>query len=248
MPDATLGFTGTEIVTRVQRFVGNDSADFTSFVENTLAMAEFRFCKAHDWKFLHKSGLTLNITNGTSQYDLSIATIGYYMACENVDTIYSPDGSIVLAKREEKDVRRADPETDDGNSDIYPQVWFPVGDNKIEVWPPDFKTSTLKLDGMVTPGSLVTMANYPTIPFRYQESFIEYVIAIALDRENDDRASGKKAEAMALIKEDIKDDMRELGGVTTPRIKSMFEARYDGRGTNLEALLYGSGFYDDWGY
>ena len=71
------------------------------------------------------------------------------------------------------------------------------------------------------------MTSAVSIPYKYQESLIEYVIALALDRENDDRAPIKKQEAMSLIRSDILDDMRNLGDVENPRIRSLMEVRFD---------------------
>jgi len=244
MPTATQGFSGTEILNHVKNFTGNDSTDFVSYVTNVIPLAEFRFCKLHDWNFLHKQGLSLSVTNGTAEYTLSTTEIGYYMSAEDIETIYSPDGSVVLARRELKEIRRQDPEVDDGDSLQHAQVWAPVGDNKILFWPPKFKTETLKIDGKVSPNALLTLSNYPTIPYRYQESFIEYVIALALDRENDDRASAKKAEALALVHQDIQDDREGSGGTINPRFKHWHEARFDGSGANLEALLFGLVSFD----
>lgn len=89
---------------------------------------------------------------------------------------------------------------------------------------------SLKIDGKITPTvpDPDSMTSALPIPYKYQESLIEYVIALALDRENDDRAPVKKQEAMALIRSDILDDMRNLGEVENPRIKSLFESRFDG--------------------
>jgi hypothetical protein len=66
---------------------------------------------------------------------------------------------------------------------------------------------------------------------------------MALDRENDDRATAKKQEAMALVRSDILDDMRNLGDTENPRIKSMLEARFDGIGGNNDVPGFNS--WDD---
>jgi hypothetical protein len=239
MPNDTSGFTGNEIVSRVVKYVGNTTTEFQTYIQNTLPLAEFRFCKAHDWEFLHKTNLSLAVTNGTREYELSVANIGYYMSAENVESIYHEDKGVYLKRKNLQEIRRFDPQNDDGSATDTPTMWAPSGDNKILLWPPTFETSTLKIDGKVSPGALSTLTNFPTIPYRYQESFIEYVVAMALDRENDDRASSKKQEALALIREDIKDDLRQLSNVENPRIQSMREARFDGSGANLDGLFFG---------
>lgn len=230
MPTDPAGLTGTEIVARVIRYIGNTTTEFKTYVEESLPLAEYRFCKAHDWQFLHKVNLTLAITNGTSEYDLSVATIGHYMAAEDVENIFDQTNGIYLKRVDLQDIRRLDPKQDDGNADEKPSMWAPVGDNKILLWPPNFATGTLKIDGKISPPAVFNLASTPTIPFRYQESFIEYLTAMALDREDEEKATLKKQEAMALIKEDIKDDRRQLSNTANPRIRSLREARNDGWG------------------
>lgn len=235
----TSGFTGNDIVTRVQQYIGNYSSTFQTYIQETLPLAEFRFCKAHDWSFLRKTGLSLTITNGTADYTLDTSTIGYYMSAENVETLYDEDNGIVLKRIDLNQMRRFDPQNDDGSSTDTPTMWAPIEENKIRLWPGTFASGTLKVDGKISPTALTNLANFPTIPFRYQESFIEYVIAMALDREDDVRAPQKKLEALSLIRQDIQDDMRQLSNVENPRIRHMREARFDGVGANIEALLFG---------
>lgn len=246
MPSTPAGFTGNEIVSRVQSFVGNYSDSFKTYIEQTLPLAEFRFCKAHDWQFLHKVNLSLAITNGTREYELSVANIGHYMAAEDVENIFHEEEGVYLRRVDLQELRRFDPKNDDGSATDTPSMWAPSGDNKIIIWPPSFETGTLKIDGKITPkgfsdggSGMANLANTPDIPYRYQESFIDYVISIVLDRENDERAPSKKVEALALIKEDIRDDLRQLSNTVNPRIHSMNENRSDGVGANLDALYFG---------
>lgn len=234
MPSSTLGFTGTEIVNKVISYVGNTKSDFQSYVEQLLPLAEFRFCKMHDWRFLNKQNLPLTVVNGTSEYTLNTGTIGYYMAADDVETIWDNTNGRVLKKVTLKDLRRFDPKKDDGSATDQPTHWAPVEDNKVEIYPPQFAGQTLRVDGKITPSALTTLSNYPTIPYKYQESFIEYVIAMALDRENDDRASTKKAEAVELIKLDIKNDVSSKGDIDSPRLRSEREAAVDGVGGSSE--------------
>jgi hypothetical protein len=186
----------------------------------------------HDWRFLHKTGLSLAVTNGTSEYSLTTGTVGFYMAASDVENIYDPASGIYLKKVDLNQLRRMDPQDDDGSSSDTPTMWAEIGDNRIRLWPPNVATGTLKIDGKITPSAFDNLASFPTIPYRYQESFIEYVIAMILDRENDNRAPAKKQEAMALIQADIRDDMANTGGNDEPRIRSMFEKANDGVGGN----------------
>ncbi len=236
MPNADSGFTGTEIVNYVKSWIGNESSAFQTFVEQSLPLAEMRFCKAHNWPFLHKSNLSLTVVSGTSEYALTTGTLGFYMSAEDVKSIYSAANGIYLKKVTLDEIRRFDPSADDGNSSAKLTHWAPTGDNRIVVYPPIFSDTTLKVDGKIRPGALHTLANYPTIPYHYQEAFMQYVIALALDRENDDRATNMKQVALGLIKQDIQDANSGLGNVMEPRIRSMAEQRLDGASANTDPL------------
>lgn len=224
MPSDVLGFSGNEIVTYVTGWIGNTSSDFQTFVQQTLPLAEYRFCKLHDWSFLRKTNLSLTVVSGTNEYALSTATIGYYMSAEDVETVFSIANNIYLTKRTLNELRRIDPNVNDGNVSTAALVWAPSADNKIVIYPPLFSDVTLKIDGKIRPGALSTLSNYPTIPYHYQDSFIQYILSLALQRENDSRASMMKAESLSLIKQDIQDDMRKLGGSPDDRIKHANES------------------------
>lgn len=223
MPSTTQGLSGTEILQHLKDYTGNQSAVFASWLTTAIALAEFRFCKIHDWTFLTKANLTLTVASGTQYYNLSVATIGYYIAASDVRNIWSPAGNKPLIKTTLEQIRRMDPDGNDGSTSQYPTHWAPVGDNEIAVWPATFAGTTLKVDGKVTPNALLTLSNYPTIPFRYQDTFVEYLKAIALDREDDNRASGQRLYVERLVRQDIQDDMSALGDTEDPRIKSQME-------------------------
>ena len=238
MPDPTNGYTSSEIVDRVITYVGNTSLEFKEYVQQTVPLAIFRFCKMHDWSFLRKTNLVLNTANNQAEYELSVANIGYLMAASDVELIRAEEDAVVLKKVDLNQIRRLDPANDDGNTNNTPAYWAAIGDNRIRIWPPSVKAMELKIDGKITPTvpdpeSTSEMNDFLSIPHKYQEALIEYVIGIALDRENDDRAAVKKQEAMALIRADILDDMRSLGDSENPRIKSLEEARFDGIGSNI---------------
>lgn len=234
MPSNQYGFTGNEIVSRVVAYIGNVKQDFQTFLQQTLPLAEFKFCKMHDWRFLEKAELSLAITQGTTEYELTIATLGYNMAADDVQTITDEVNGRVLKKITLKDMRRFDPKNNDGTPSSQVTHWAPISDQRIKVYPPQFTTVTLKVDGKVTPGALSDLTQYPTIPYKYQETFIEYIIALMLDRENDDRAEQKKQDVLAMIKQDIQNDMSTIGDVDSPRLRSMREAYVDGVGGSAE--------------
>lgn len=232
MPNITQGFLYSEIVSRVVNYIGNESSGFRTYVEQTIPLAEFRFCKLHDWSFLYKTGLSLNVTTGQAEYDLTVGTLGFFMAANDVETIRAESDNLVLKKVDITEIRRLDANNDDGASSDTPNSWAIVGDNRIRIWPPTFETGQLKIDGKITPVAAdVTSYNvsYPIIPYRFQEGFIEYIIAMALDRENDQRALQKKQEAMAIILQDIQSDLQ-----LDARIRSSEEFRYDGVGELLD--------------
>lgn len=243
LPSDIFGFTGNEIVSRVLAYIGNSTNDIQTYVENSLPLAEFRFSKVHDWDFLHKTALSFAVTNGVSEYDLTVASLGFYMAASDVESVYDETNGRVLRKMTLKDIRRLDPKNDDGDPDRMATHWAPIGDNRIKIYPPEIETGTLKIDGKITPSALSTLTNFPTIPYRYQESFIEYIIALALDRENDDRAAPKKQEAIELIRSDVQDDLMSQGDIHDPRIRNINEAAVEGiGGSDLQSLYLDSLF------
>jgi len=232
MPNITQGFLYSEIVARVVNYIGNESSSFRTYVEQTIPLAEFRFCKLHTWSFLYKTGLSLNVTTGQAEYDLTVGTLGFFMAANDIEIIRSETDNLVLKKVDITEIRRLDADNNDGANTDTPSYWAIVGDNRIRIWPPTFKNTTLKVDGKITPAAPDVnsySSTYPVIPYRFQEGFIEYVIAMALDRENDQRALQKKQEAMTIILQDIHSDL-ELD----TRIRSQEEFKYDGIGELLD--------------
>lgn len=236
MPNSTYGFTGADIIGVVQSYLGNYSSDLQTYLTNMLPLAEMAFCKMHDWNFLLKDNLSFSVTSGTNEYNLDSTTIGYYMAASDVKTIFNPSGNCVLVKTTLDDIRRMDPSTSYGTATTNITHWAPLSDNRIIVWPPVFQTTSLSVDGEITPNALLTTSNYPTIPFRYQESFIQYMIVLGLDRSNDDRFPAKQQMVEKLIKRDIAADLSGLGDVKQPRFRHPQEAIRDGVGSNLEQL------------
>ena len=104
------------------------------------------------------------------------------MSAEDVETIYDAANGNIIKRVDLNQLRRLDPENDDGSSTDTPTLWAPGGDNKIVLWPKTFAAGTLRIDGKITPVAMTNLSDFPTIPYRYQESFIEYVLAMALDR------------------------------------------------------------------
>jgi hypothetical protein len=225
---AFVGLTYAEIVSHVTKYVGNQSSDFNEYVRQTILLAEQRYLKMHDWSFLRRTDLSLPVTTGTAEYDLAF-TVGpknYTMAANEIETVRAESDNVVLKRVMLDEIRRLDPDNSDGSATDTPAYWAVAGQNRIRIWPPTTKNTTLKIDGKVAPEQpdYNSFGNeYPSIPLKFQEGFIEYVKAMALDRENDDRALSKKQEAMTLILQDIQSDL-EIDN----RIRSMEEFRYDG--------------------
>lgn len=236
--DADLGYDGTEIINRTVAFVGNKTEEFRDYVAKSLPFAIQRYAKMHDWSFLYKYNLELTITEGTSEYVLNVANIGFKMSTDNVSKIYSETLSQQVTKR---DITRLRDDRSHYNSAGAaangPRFWAEIGDSRILLSPVLFETGTVQVDGKIDTTAFetalatwnVTSAPdafdgvYPEIPFKYQEAFIEYVISLALDREIDDRASQKKSLADALIRRDISDDTRRAGDELSLRFHGMKE-------------------------
>lgn len=240
MPSSTNGFSGQEVITFVQNWVGNQSAEFQGFLAAILPLAEMRFCKLYDWSFLHKTNLTLGVTSGTDTYSLNTSSVGYYVPSADIQQIWSVVNKIPFRKMTEQELRRLDPGESAGDASSKLVAWAPIDDNSIMFYPPNFSDTTVVISGKITPAPLLNLTNYPTIPYRYQESFLNYMISLALMRQNDDRFQIQKAETQAMIKSDIASDVGSSDDVLTPRIRSVNEQRFDGVSANLEAL------YNSW--
>jgi len=221
------GFNYGQIKDMIVSYIGKapEDLEFQRYMRQMIVLAEMRYYKMHDWSFLRKTDLSLSISTGTSEYDLAF-TVGpknYTMAANEVETIRFEADNLVLKRVMLDEIRRLDPAV--------------AGQNRIRVWPPTTKNGTLKIDGKILPvlpdpnDTVVSNFDnqYPDIPIRFQEGFIEYVKALALDRENDDRALNKKQEALTLILQDIQSDLE-----VDDRIRSMEEFRYDGIGSLLD--------------
>lgn len=246
MPSSSLGYTGQELIDILKSYTGNTSANFTTFLTSAVPLAEMRYCKAHDWKFLKKQNLSLTVSSGTDEYTLDSGTVGYYIAAEDVQNVFSVAGNQYLRKTDLDTLRRMDANQDAGSINQYATHWAPGGgDNKIVIWPPTFKDTTLKVDGKATPTALFILSSYPTIPLRFQDGFVEYLKALALDRENDARANGQKQFAMSLTKQDIQNDMAGSGDSDQPRIKAYNEQQMDGVSGSLEQLYNFWAFYGE---
>lgn len=232
------GFTYGDIISRVSTFIGNDSVEFRDYVAGAILLAEMRYFKMHDWSFLRVTDIPLTTVVGQTEYTLNFnVTLNgsprdVSVAANEIETIRAEADNLVLKRVMLDEIRRLDPDNNDGSNTDTPSMWAVAGQNKIRVWPPTTKAMTLKIDAKVTPAlpdKTTFSALYPIIPFKYQEAFIEYVIAMALDRENDDRALQKKQEAMTLVLQDIQSDLD-----VDDRIRSMQEFKYDGVGELLD--------------
>ena len=235
------GFNYGQIKDMIVSYIGKapEDLEFQRYMRQMIVLAEMRYYKMHDWSFLRKTDLSLSITTGTAEYDLTFTVSGknYTMAANEVETIRFEADNLVLKRVMLDEIRRLDPDNNDGSSNDTPTYWAVAGQNRIRVWPPTTKNGTLKIDGKILPvlpdpnDTVVSNFDnqYPDIPIRFQEGFIEYVKALALDRENDDRALNKKQEALTLILQDIQSDLE-----VDDRIRSMEEFRYDGIGSLLD--------------
>ena len=343
------GFSGTEIVQRVIDYVGDTSSTFENYMLDSLNLAQFKFCKAHDWDFLQRSDLLLACdgTGGPNNFDLASITDpvsgnAVTIPTSSISMIHTVYPGVVLRKISIQDLRRFDPQETNGTIVDTPTMWCPVSEKRFKIWPDNFDggasvsfkgalagqslplltatsslsptvnisvveaqgggsgknerqvikfdnvplsgtftltyganttvalaynasaatiqaalealpsvgvgniqvdnkpiTGLLSLDCKVLPTLWSDYSLPPIIPFKYQESFICYMIALGLDYIDDSRFESKKQEALELVKADIQDDLNKSGDVDLPRVRSMFEARLDGAGANLNALLFG---------
>lgn len=243
MADPILGLTGTDIKNHVIKYVGNGSADFETWIDVQLPLAEHRVLKLHDWSYLRFIDFTLPLVNGTRDYQLNSTNVTELTTTQTIDpdsieTIHVPETGVVLRKMDKAALLRADPQEDDGSDGSDAQAWARLDDKTLRIYPPNFKNQTAFLNGRRQEASLTTLSNTLQIPYKYQNSFVRYIEALSLDRENDDRADVAKAEALNLIREDIDEDMKRTGDVTEPRIKDLREAAQDGFAQQLNSILF----------
>lgn len=254
--DTTYGFNAGQLKDRIENYIGKCSDEFYQYVEDSINLAQFRFCDLHDWEFLHQTGLTLSLVNGQDEYDLSVAAVGYNIPATDVKSIYDATNNRLLRKAELQTIRRFDPNENDGNDDADPTHWAPAGYQRIAIYPADFESVDVKLDAKVQPRPVTNFdptadpAADPTarltVPYRYQESFFEFVLAQVLDRENDDRATPKLQSARLMVREDIKADGRRNGDTTDPRIRHWREADLDGHHRRLGPWYWDCDDLDWW--
>jgi hypothetical protein len=187
---------------------------------------------------MFKFDLALAITQGTNEYELNVANIGFKMGTDNVYKIYSEELKQQVVKR---DITRLRDDrsyyNDNGQPVRSPRFWAEIGDSRIVLSPRLFQSGELRVDGKIDTTALETASAvwnintnpdaydgvFPEIPYKYQEGFVEYATALVLDRENDDRSSLKKAEAIGLVRLDIQDDLRRSGDELNLRVHTLKE-------------------------
>ena len=245
--DTTFGFTAKQMITRVQNYIGSNSTEFDQYVEESINTAQFSFSKKHDWNYLHRTNIPLELVNGTAEYDLNIANTGFNIEAIGVKTIFDITNNRYLKKIPLNDLRRLDPNKDDGSATEVPTSWAEAGDQKIVFYPPNFKNTSLLLDAKVQPTPVTNFSSEDAaadaaarldVPYKYQESFYALLLSMVLDREDDDRARGKFEEARRLIREDVDTDMSTLGDTEDPRIKHWQEAAADGIYTGIHPFHF----------
>lgn len=245
MPSATQGFSGQEILNRVINFVGNNTQPFQQYVKDSIPLAEFKFCNTYQWRFLYRPNLKITLQgDGREEYTLNstnlldISSVGYNMLAEDVESMTDEHNGRVVRKVTVKDIRRLDPLRISGSTQDQVTHFAPTQDMNFLVYPTNFPSVVMTIDGYISPEPLLDMSDYPTIPYRYQHTFIEYVIALALDRENDDRAPQKKADCVQMFLDDIRKDKETVGDIDSTRIRHWGEANVDGVGGADLASFY----------
>lgn len=154
MPNSLTGYSGSEVIALLQAYIGNSSTNFQTYLSYELPLAEFKFCTMHDWSFLYVTGFGMPVTSGNDVYVLDQFTLGYYVAASDIIDIRDQDNNVILKKTTVDQIRRMDPNHDDGSDTNSPvRLWAPVGDNKIMLYPPNFKTTTIQIDAKMTPAT-----------------------------------------------------------------------------------------------
>jgi hypothetical protein len=244
MPSSTQGFSKEELVTHVAQFTGNFSDTFSEWLGNAIWLAQSRYCKMHDWKWLNKRDLRLELTSGTRNYTLDTDSLGYYMRAEDVRRVFSEQTNTYLDAISLDDMRRRDANADSGAVGAPVTAWAPGGgDNEILVYPRAFVDSFVRVDGKITPPPILEDEDYLVIPPHMQDAFVEYVKALALQYGNDSRAQAQMQAAFQLVRQDVQNDQSNLGGVNLPSFKSYQQGQLGMRTTTSDTLwncLFGS--------
>ena len=212
------GYTVQDIIDLVCNYVGRDEVKFKDYLKSIIPLAEARIISLHDWSYMYDTGLKLNIQADTNTYFTTALTNRFNqpknMEVENISLIYHdvPMKKVLLNDIRNHEVAKG-----------KPSMWAPLTSREIIIYPTPKENMTLFIDGKINLIPLTTVTSYPTIPYKYQESFIAYIIALALERDNDDRARAKKQEAFALIQSDMRKDAEVLSRTSELRIKHWTE-------------------------
>ena len=212
MPTAITGFTRDEVINQIIDIVGNSSSAFSVMLQNNITSWQYEFLGLHDWSFLRKNGvadsISFSTSNAVSKYTLNTATIIAEMDNTNVECIYSQTAGKErkLSKVELGEIRVGDPgQTADGD----PYFWAPYGRQGIVLYPTPTGTETLYVDGKTHGTELHT--NVPlSIPYKYQDLFIQWCLFKALRRERDPRAREELQTFTGILKANISEDTREI--------------------------------------
>jgi len=224
MPSNTLGWTRSEIISKVLDTVGR-SGDITlqTRLKEDINFALLQFWKHFKWRFGQKSGVDdsceLTLVAGQAIYTLNTTTIGYEMRGRDIAKIYATNVSYArdLKRVSLRDIRIDNPSNDDTG---FPEVYAVVDHNRIVVHPiPDATANSKKLylDGKVMPTFMTLDADYPDIPIEYQETFIQYLLYKTLSRERDPAADKELLIYKDMLKGDVQADLSDAE--TNQRVK-----------------------------
>jgi len=241
MPSATSGWNRDELIMKVLDTLGRTTdTTLKARMQEDINFAQLGFWKLFDWKFARTQGGSTTFTcyqalaNQTARYsttqtdsggntvairtsDIEKVYLGYNVS--NPSSTTYQKFSRVLKRVENRDQILADPGFEDTG---IPEYYYPVGNDKIEIWPPPDTSKNTPVDlvdatngtylwiaGKRMPNFMDDSTDYPDIPIEYQETFYHYLLWRTLSRERDPRQTDELAILNAMVANDKRTDLSE---------------------------------------
>lgn len=222
MPSSTLGWTRLEIITSVLDTIGRTGdATLKAKLDNEINLYQLRFWKLYDWKFGHYDGADDGVTlvPAVSTIGVNSNGAGFNLRTTDIEKVVLGDLTSrltqTLTKMHQRDIIKLDPTIVAGTPTFgVPRAWYTVDDDRISLYPLPNATvianCALYLYGRRMPTFMDADGDYPDIPIEYQETFIQYCVYRALNRERDPRSSEELILFEKMLKEDKQYDLEEL--------------------------------------
>jgi len=189
-----------EMIEDVQLAVGNDSSALATYLMNNANFLQNEICNAHDWSFLH--------TTGVVNYNANVATATLPVDCIDVEDIVDAVNGVRITRTEIRTIDQADPAAETKGTALRYARW---GNTEIYLYPTPTENGVLNIRYKRKPTYLVA-GSYTTIPIEYQYLLGQRLFAAALQRETDDRFQSEYQLYRNMLIEAKRSDMIRLEG------------------------------------